>query len=467
MTAEITKYDLFLSHCQNLNILNAYEFKPLIDGTALAKALETRPGPWMKEALDVVMAWQLRNPDNDDITAVVSEVQSWKQQVDVGKRGNHAEKKQYQRPGPKDGVISKKQKQGELTSALISHFLHLTLRPIFSQKQHPDLTATGRRNINATISRKSQTVDLDGDKPAWRGNQSWALDLLFWICRNIDPITVEREWGVLIPPVLTVLDSTDVETKAIGCKLLQLVLDQTPNALLSRTGLAPVFEESLYTCTAYLPSFTPPADSANILSAALPALLSLADAVHPVPSPARTKFLLSILRKGFLAPMNHASEHVVISKVLYNNLPSILKALGIDCVVHLKDLVPMISATLNDPLGPAYPPLLLATARALHELVIEARPRAWFWRVDILKGVCGLWIRLHPLSGQNNDQGAKSQLQEINEGCKEVVEALDDAIRDKDWAEEDIRDGWPDEVNGLIEADERLKLLFNDISVTK
>jgi hypothetical protein len=447
--------------------LNAYEFKPLLDGTALAKALDTRPGPWMKEALDVVMAWQLRNPNENDANAVVSELQSWKRQVDdETKQAKHVEKKHNHSPAPKDGAITKKQKQGELTSALISHFLHLTLRPIFSQKQHPDLTATGRRNINAIISRKSQTIDLDGNLPLWKGNQSWARDLLFWTCRNLDSAKVESEWGVLVPPILNILDSVDVEAKTTGCELLKLVLDKTPHSLLARIGLAPVFEESLYTCTTYLPSFTPPADSAAILSAALPTLLSLANVANPTPSSSQTKFLLTILRKGFLAPMNHASEHVIISQVLYNQLPAILKAIGIDCVIHLKDLIPMISGTLNEPLGTAYPPLLLSAAIALRALIIEARPRASFWRVDILKGVCGLWVRIHPLSGEDGE-ASKLQMKGIKDECRAIIRTLDEAVTDEDWTEEDIRESWPLEVTSLIEADERLEPLFVDICSTK
>ncbi|KAF2458994.1 hypothetical protein BDY21DRAFT_339476 [Lineolata rhizophorae] len=59
-------YAKFLSHMTSLNILDAYALKPLIDGKALSKALSAPPGPWMKDALDVVMAWQLRNPNATD-----------------------------------------------------------------------------------------------------------------------------------------------------------------------------------------------------------------------------------------------------------------------------------------------------------------------------------------------------------------------------------------------------------------
>jgi tRNA nucleotidyltransferase (CCA-adding enzyme) len=445
-----------------LDVLNAYDFKPLIDGTSLAKALETRPGPWMKEALDVVMKWQLRNPDKGDVPAVISEVQAWKQVNPAS-----TDKKHPQEPPSTNVSATKKQKQGELTSALISHFLRLTLRSIFSQTKHPDLTSTGRRNINSDIARKAQAYHFDTDQPGWSGKQSWALDLLTWVCCNLDPILVEKEWGVLVPPILTILDFPDVQTKATGCKLLKHVLDQTPPALLARTGLAPVFEEALYVCTTYLPSFTSPSDSVTIISTAIPALLSLANARYPNASPERTKFLLTIFRKAFLAPMDHSSEHVVIAEELYIQLPSILRTLGIDSVVHLKDLVPMIARTLDEPLGLAYPPLLLAATKALNILVSEARARIWYWRIDVLKGLCGLWIRLHPLADSDKKETETPEVDKIKEQGRAVIDTLDDAINDDEWTEEDVREKWPQEVTVLIKADERLESLFADILPSK
>ncbi|QIW98960.1 hypothetical protein AMS68_004478 [Peltaster fructicola] len=68
------KYTNFLEHLRDLDILDAYQLKPLLDGKQLAKALNTAPGPWMKDALDVVMAWQLRNPGKTNTEEAIEEV---------------------------------------------------------------------------------------------------------------------------------------------------------------------------------------------------------------------------------------------------------------------------------------------------------------------------------------------------------------------------------------------------------
>ena len=45
-----------------------------MDGKALSAALSTPPGPWMKDALEVIVAWQLRNPTSTDSSAAIEAV---------------------------------------------------------------------------------------------------------------------------------------------------------------------------------------------------------------------------------------------------------------------------------------------------------------------------------------------------------------------------------------------------------
>lgn len=70
----ISSYATFLSQLIKLDILEACAYKPLVTGTELAKALSARPGPWMKDALEFVMAWQLRHPEVKDRAAAIEAV---------------------------------------------------------------------------------------------------------------------------------------------------------------------------------------------------------------------------------------------------------------------------------------------------------------------------------------------------------------------------------------------------------
>ena len=39
------------------------ERTPVVNGKKMAEVLQTKTGPWMKGALDLVMAWQLDHPE--------------------------------------------------------------------------------------------------------------------------------------------------------------------------------------------------------------------------------------------------------------------------------------------------------------------------------------------------------------------------------------------------------------------
>lgn len=57
--------------------MDAPALKRLTDGKKLSAALDIKPGTWMKDALDICTAWQLRNPDKTDLTAAYEEVRQW------------------------------------------------------------------------------------------------------------------------------------------------------------------------------------------------------------------------------------------------------------------------------------------------------------------------------------------------------------------------------------------------------
>ncbi|KAK4975633.1 hypothetical protein LTR28_009066 [Elasticomyces elasticus] len=370
-------YRDFLTRLKKLDLLDAYNLKPVLDGKALAKALAMKPGPWMKDALDVVMAWQLRNPDSASAEEAI-------QAVKIG------------------------QKHGELTSSLITHFLRLTIRPLFAKTSHPAVTAQGRKVTTTVLPKRFRGLEESEEvtKP-WKGKDDYALALLRWIVLSLDERSAEQNWPLLIPPLLTIVDDTDAVTKAKGCELITSLFKVTPPSLLARTGLGEVFEEAVMPCLGYLPTLTPEADCIVLLSAAYPTLLALAHSKHPTTAPAttpntalaaasrpRAKLLDALIRKGILPAYTHCSSNPRIVAVLLHNLAPILSALGVDAVKHLKHVVPTLSAVLGHPLGSAHLPTLLAAVRALQAVVLNCWPRMGAWRGEVLKGLGLCWVRV-------------------------------------------------------------------------
>jgi hypothetical protein len=87
-----TKYDLilrdwsvFLDHLRKLELFNAPSLKHIVNGTMLQKALGIKTGPWMKPALDIVMAWQLRHPHETDGNGAIEEVCKRREELHISK----------------------------------------------------------------------------------------------------------------------------------------------------------------------------------------------------------------------------------------------------------------------------------------------------------------------------------------------------------------------------------------------
>jgi len=419
----IRNYQAFVVRLQELDLLEVFSLKPLIDGKALTKVLQASPGPWMKEALDVVMAWQLRNPDTATSDGAIEEVRNSKL-------------------------------HGELTANLVSHFLRLTIRPLFAKSQHPAVTKQGRKVTTNVLPRKFEHEEAEEVAKPWKHRDAYALDLLRWILHNIDERLLEQNWPMLIPPLLSITDDYDTKMKAQGCQMVESLMQKTPAPLLARTGLGEVFKEALLPCLGYLPTLTPEDESVTLLSAVYPALLALSrSAYHPSSDPRtvserskemRIEFLDSVMRKGILAAYAHCPENVRIVEVLLQSLRSLLDEMGIDSVKHLKYILPMLSQVLTNPFSSLHSSSLLAGIKAMQSVILNGWPRMTANRAEVLKTLTLCWLQCEDSSAMNMDQ--------IKGELTITVQMLRQATEDNCDFDADVE--------ALVAADNRLGSLF-------
>ena len=405
---------------ENLQVLEAYKLRPIIDGTALSKALSIKPGPWMKPALNVVMQWQLKNPDKTDTAEVIEEI---------------------------------REKQGELTKRLAHHFLRLTIRPSFAKVQLPSVTSTGRRSINENLARKFTQMEIDDSETRPWKYDGYSLDMLKWIVNSLDAQTVEKLWQLLIPPLLVIVDDSSPLIKAEGCKLFAKQLWVTSPALLARTGLGGVIEEAIMPCLTYLPPLTPEEECIPILSAAYPALLSLAR-VHYADTSRKTKsirnksmFLHKLVRKGVFYGLSHAGENVKVAQVLLDQLRQIVQCLGLETVKHLKRFLPTLSGYLTDPLGPVYSPLLESAAKTLQSIILNTWPRISLHRLQIMRALAICWVRIADLD----------DMHDLRDELRRAAEMLQTAVMT-------TTAGLAEEIRALESENNTLKGLFSKLS---
>ncbi|KAF1810506.1 hypothetical protein P152DRAFT_467879 [Eremomyces bilateralis CBS 781.70] len=433
----VSSYEAFVKHVESLDLLDAYALKPIINGKALMQALGGKSGPWLRGALDTVMAYQLRNPGNADASAAIDEIKAARSR-DERETRNEAN-------------------SGELTRSLIHHFLRLTIRSSFEKHLAPEVTSDGRKKPSNAIRSSNDYIDEEKEKnlKPWKHGDGLALELLIWSAKSIRSQWVQDNWGLLIPPILTLLDDHDTGYKIIGCDCLRHVLEVTPSLHLQQTNLANLFEEKLLTCFYYLPTSISVEDSSRTLAAATAAMVQLIRSrwaiVAKPDMDRRVQALDKLLRQGILRPLELAGDNAAFAAVLFQNMASILDEMEILSVKHMQNVLDPICGTLRDPFLHAHPPLAIATLEALRSLMRNAWPRIIPHRQQIIRGLTRCWVTLCEDSQQPFSN--ESELNAARLECKEAWEMLS-AITMHGGV--DIED----EIHEMVEADLRLGGLF-------
>ena len=343
----------------------------------------------MKDALDTVIAWQLRNP----------------------------------KATPEGAIEEVKLKQGELTSALVHCFLKLTIRPLFS-KTRRGITAQGRKSM-ANESMIIEPMDNEEEK-LWEDER--ILHLLKWCVTALDAELAQTHWPMIVPPIMTLLDETDTKNKILGCHLLENLLRTTPTAMLARTGLAEVFEQTVEPLLLYLPTLTPEEESIALLDAAYPALIAIVNARYPDGADQKRLKRLSLLLDQVLKSIGHVSDHSRLVSLLLVQVSEVVKLMGVDSVAQLRHVMPMLTSILSTP----FPSLTMQAISTMQTVIANAWTRIWFWRGDVLKGVISAWTALKDINLRDGEgwrrQRVKSQLQTTIQMLVSAVKASDSNV---------------------------------------
>jgi tRNA nucleotidyltransferase (CCA-adding enzyme) len=370
----------------------------------------------MKDALDVVMAWQLRNPDSTDAEAAIEAVRASRE----------------------------KQTDSELPSRLASHFLQLTIPPFFPQN---------KANLNA--------LETSRQPAPWKEpGAQYALELLEWSIGALSRKEKEMKWHLLVPPILKMIDDIDAAWKARGCHMLGILLNalrqpptadrsskkmgntQTSADFLQRTGFQNVFAEALLPLFTYIPSLTPEAEAVALFKELFPTLTALALLLPLEHSKGSTRddLLDKIVREGVLAPLAHfptPSAYPELATTITSHLLSLLGNLGIGSVKHLPHIVPLLSTILQEPFVVNHKALAISTLRAYQAVVQNAWPRIPMHHGAIMMGLTLCWGRcMEELSSVEHVQHVKEEIQETVAMLDAVMQTADETPTSGRWERE-------------------------------
>jgi hypothetical protein len=287
------------------------------------------------------------------------------------------------------------------------------LKPLFTARtaSASRITPSGRLALRETTDKR-----INIETPAWQLQLPSAVAILEWTLGALAVGDIEAVWGLLIPPVLTLLDSivTGVKTRAVG--MITLLLQRVEGTtLLQRTGIAGVFWDAVLPCLSYLPPLTPAPEAVPLLRAAHTCLLALARREKEMRKKAR--LLDAVVREGFLRGLAFAGENVVVVEVFVDQLGLVTEEMGMWAVRHLRNVVPALAEILASPFGDAYPPLMLAAAKTMVTLTRNCWVRMPDYVAEVLRGVTVCWRRI----GQRE---AKDELVEVEKELRRIVAVL-------------------------------------------
>ncbi|KAK1755942.1 hypothetical protein QBC47DRAFT_299815 [Echria macrotheca] len=227
----------------------------------------------------------------------------------------------------------------------------------------------------------------DASAKPWKFTDVRAIPFLAWAVREADKTTVEKNWRLILPALLTLVDDNSTPFRRRGLVILETFLDKIPSETLESGGLSQVIESAITPTLNFLPSLTPADESVELLGPAFAALRRLASKTT---GGDKTKLLDRCMREGVLHGFVHAREHPSIVALLCRQMGAIVAEMGFHAVKHLKDMVPLLVGILTDPFSPAA--VLDPAIDALQAVLRTCWPRMSDWGEEILQAVIACWL---------------------------------------------------------------------------
>jgi hypothetical protein len=137
------------------------------------------------------------------------------------------------------------------------------------------------------------------------------------------------------------------------------------------------------------------------------------------------------MRKGVLTGYAHSSSHPAIVEILVQQIKVLVQKLGIHCVKHLKDIIPILSTVLMDPFGTSRPSLLLEAVRAMQVVILNAWPRMREvgHRMEVVRALVVCWRTVcEEGGGEEEGKGLAEVKKEVGVAGRLLVSAVEGEV---------------------------------------
>ncbi|KAF5990131.1 tRNA nucleotidyltransferase [Fusarium bulbicola] len=508
----------FLDHLAKLDVYEVTTLEKLLDGGKLAKALGgIKPGKWTGPALDVCVAWQLRNPGETDPTGAIEE----DLRRSVLSVINHASSSEDNLDQSQllrlVAVVSEKtltlrsvEEHSELLteaavasiSVLCSKYLiildQITLVKLtaVTDPQDPWTTAQAaaaaskllskhlegeslnefitntvlqkhlkplfmKSSSRVTASGRPSQYDMIDDRSrpvievqSWRTQAPWAEATIQWTVNMSTTSLVKQHWPLFLPVLLALVENESTKTKSRGLRTTREFINRCPAEVLQNTGIGRVFADVSFPLLLHLPSVTPEDESTTILVPAYDVLIKLAQSTGDTNSIERRRLFDKILRDGVFAGYFHASQHTRIVQALLQKATAVINSLGIYTTKHLTPLLSMVSLVMTDPFAVSYPPTLIAATQTMSAVITNSWPR--IREAEHMENVARILSLCWLNVSEEIEHGASRTSADINTLLRELAHAA--RILQALWAHD--ASNCPAKLTEALKQEPRLSHLF-------
>ncbi|PFH55329.1 hypothetical protein XA68_18568 [Ophiocordyceps unilateralis] len=150
----------------------------------------------------------------------------------------------------------------------------------------------------------------------WKKDVS-VSSVLCWAMKHDTSSLPVKNWPMLLPVMLHLIDDTNNSVRTKGLQTLQAFLSKCPSRILFSTGMGRVFEDAVFPSLFLLPSSNNENGTVSLLYEAYRALLQIANAEQCLNQ--KRRLLDRIIRDGILTGYRHASGAPIAVEIMLGN----------------------------------------------------------------------------------------------------------------------------------------------------
>ncbi|RHZ81237.1 hypothetical protein Glove_122g106 [Diversispora epigaea] len=293
-------------------------------------------------------------------------------------------------------------------NANLSEILENSVKPIFLK--HSKIHTEKREG--KTFSKRVLNY---GENDLWRGEISHAVYILCWCVLLMKGSEIESTIGLIIPPILSLIDDYDIRFKTQGVIMLNHLLKKVKKPeIIQRSGLSDVFYDALLNCLSYQQEII----HVSLLQSSYSAIIELISTVESMESESRylkyEKILSQHIIKGFI----YAGDKLVIKQVLLDQVIPLVNELGIIVVKYLKDLIKHLCSTLEIPLIVSNRDeilnLHLTASKGIEKLITKCWPRISQYEGVILKSIATSYYNINNLNQFKQSEQKDNNIDDVD-----------------------------------------------------